>query len=365
VSFRDSKLTRLLQSSLSGNAKMSVVCCITPAEKYLEETRSTLQFASRAKLVKTNATVNEVIDEAVQLRRLKKELEMLKERQGNMVLNDEEYAKMEAEKDALNKQLISLQQEKDKQREQIDRLRELIIAGGDSKGDDDKENDTKFRRNKKRETWCPGAAPLQVAPLSSSSTAIMTNNFINEVNIDAGDISFNSSTSTIVLESAEDVSILKNQLQDALLSIELKNNEIETLKETLSNIKSVEVSSNDDMNQSLEYEPSDLRTRLMEKDLRSQIEKLQAMLEEANNKVVSLEQELDEANITKELSESDMDVCLGTNDNNTIISELELQLSNFRSENSSIKEVLANVEVKYLEVFFNFPCLHYQFNDHI
>ena len=33
VSFRDSKLTRLLQPSLCGNAKMSVVCCITPAEK--------------------------------------------------------------------------------------------------------------------------------------------------------------------------------------------------------------------------------------------------------------------------------------------------------------------------------------------
>jgi centromeric protein E len=33
VSFRDSKLTRLLQPSLSGNAKMAVVCCITPAER--------------------------------------------------------------------------------------------------------------------------------------------------------------------------------------------------------------------------------------------------------------------------------------------------------------------------------------------
>jgi centromeric protein E len=33
VSFRDSKLTRLLQPSLSGNAKMSVVCCVTAAER--------------------------------------------------------------------------------------------------------------------------------------------------------------------------------------------------------------------------------------------------------------------------------------------------------------------------------------------
>lgn len=79
--FRDSKLTRILQPSLSGNARMAVVCCITPADKYLEETRSTLQFASRAKMVKTCAVVNEVLDDRAQLRRLKKELAELKERQ--------------------------------------------------------------------------------------------------------------------------------------------------------------------------------------------------------------------------------------------------------------------------------------------
>lgn len=78
VSFRDSKLTHLLQPSLSGNAKMAIICCITPASNYQDETRSTLQFASGAKLVKTNATVNEVLDEATQIKRLKKEVEMLR-----------------------------------------------------------------------------------------------------------------------------------------------------------------------------------------------------------------------------------------------------------------------------------------------
>ena len=58
VNFRDSKLTRILQPSLSGNAHMAVICCATPSELYLEETRSTLQFASRAKLVKTKPQVN-------------------------------------------------------------------------------------------------------------------------------------------------------------------------------------------------------------------------------------------------------------------------------------------------------------------
>ncbi|GMH68023.1 hypothetical protein TL16_g04829, partial [Triparma laevis f. inornata] len=52
IKYRDSKLTRILQPSLSGNARMAVICCATPSELYLEETRSTLQFAARAKLVK-------------------------------------------------------------------------------------------------------------------------------------------------------------------------------------------------------------------------------------------------------------------------------------------------------------------------
>jgi len=74
INFRDSKLTRILQPSLSGNARMAVVCCATPSELYLEETRSTLLFASRAKLVKTNAQVNEVLDDRSIIRRLQREL---------------------------------------------------------------------------------------------------------------------------------------------------------------------------------------------------------------------------------------------------------------------------------------------------
>ena len=53
---------------------MSIVCCATPSELYLEETRSTLAFAARAKLVKTNAKVNEVLDDRSLIRRLQREL---------------------------------------------------------------------------------------------------------------------------------------------------------------------------------------------------------------------------------------------------------------------------------------------------
>ena len=61
---------------------MAVVCCATPSELYLEETRSTLQFASRAKLVKTNAKVNEVIDDRSMIKKLQRELAEAKKNGG-------------------------------------------------------------------------------------------------------------------------------------------------------------------------------------------------------------------------------------------------------------------------------------------
>lgn len=47
VPFRDSKLTRLLAESLSGNALTVVIACVGPSSVNAEETQSTLQFALR------------------------------------------------------------------------------------------------------------------------------------------------------------------------------------------------------------------------------------------------------------------------------------------------------------------------------
>lgn len=60
VPYRDSKLTRILQPSLGGNAKTVIVCALTPASGFIEESLSTLKFASRAKTIKNKAHINEV-----------------------------------------------------------------------------------------------------------------------------------------------------------------------------------------------------------------------------------------------------------------------------------------------------------------
>ena len=78
INWRDSKLTQILQPSLAGNCRTAIVCCITPASKYMEETKSTLQFAKSAKQIRTRVIVNEVLDGEGEMRKLKRTIHELR-----------------------------------------------------------------------------------------------------------------------------------------------------------------------------------------------------------------------------------------------------------------------------------------------
>ncbi|KAI3716452.1 hypothetical protein L1987_67345 [Smallanthus sonchifolius] len=83
IPYRDSKLTFLLQESLGGNAKLAMVCAISPAQSCKSETLSTLRFAKRAKAIKNKAVVNEQMEDNVKslrevIRQLKDELLRMK-----------------------------------------------------------------------------------------------------------------------------------------------------------------------------------------------------------------------------------------------------------------------------------------------
>eukprot|EP00931_Biecheleriopsis_adriatica_P096139 TRINITY_DN6978_c0_g1_i5.p1 TRINITY_DN6978_c0_g1~~TRINITY_DN6978_c0_g1_i5.p1 ORF type:complete len:676 (-),score=166.96 TRINITY_DN6978_c0_g1_i5:34-2061(-) len=78
ISFRDSKLTRILQSSLGGNAHTVVVCAASPASQNYFETKSTLEFASRAMKVQNKVNVNFCIDDESMVRKLEQEIDVLR-----------------------------------------------------------------------------------------------------------------------------------------------------------------------------------------------------------------------------------------------------------------------------------------------
>ncbi|KAF9807368.1 hypothetical protein SFRURICE_008917 [Spodoptera frugiperda] len=101
------RLTRILQNSLGGNAKTSIICAVTPAA--VEETLSTLQFANRAKAIKNNPEVNAVVTaDNTMIQRLTKQMYKLQ-------------AQLESKK--------NLEEDNHKLQSKITNLQKLILNG--------------------------------------------------------------------------------------------------------------------------------------------------------------------------------------------------------------------------------------------
>ncbi|XP_029418013.1 kinesin-like protein KIF14 isoform X2 [Nannospalax galili] len=93
VPYRESVLTWLLKESLGGNSKTAMIATISPAASNIEETLSTLRYASQARLIVNVAKVNEDMN-AKLIRELKAEIEKLKAAQRNNCNIDPERYKL-------------------------------------------------------------------------------------------------------------------------------------------------------------------------------------------------------------------------------------------------------------------------------
>ena len=79
IPYRDSKMTRLLQSSLGSNCLTTLIATISADSRRCAETLSTLGFASRTKQIRNIAAVNEDLDETGLLRKYEREIRTLRE----------------------------------------------------------------------------------------------------------------------------------------------------------------------------------------------------------------------------------------------------------------------------------------------
>ena len=89
ISYRDSKLTRLLKESLGGNAKTSLIVTVSPSTYNQDETMSSLLFASRAMKVQNRPVINRSVDYQALCLKLQDDLDKL----------NDEYAKLKLEYD--------------------------------------------------------------------------------------------------------------------------------------------------------------------------------------------------------------------------------------------------------------------------
>lgn len=78
IPYRDSKLTRILQDSLSGNTRTILLACVAPTVLHASETLSTLQFADRAKNVMLSVKPNTLVDDKFLLTKAHGEITRLK-----------------------------------------------------------------------------------------------------------------------------------------------------------------------------------------------------------------------------------------------------------------------------------------------
>ena len=77
VPYRDSKLTKLLMDSIGGSALALMVACVTPSSDYIDETLTTLAYATRAKQIRNRPAVQFDPSQG-QLAALRKELELMR-----------------------------------------------------------------------------------------------------------------------------------------------------------------------------------------------------------------------------------------------------------------------------------------------
>ncbi|KAJ3183869.1 NADH-ubiquinone oxidoreductase chain 1 [Geranomyces variabilis] len=134
IPYRDSKLTRILQSSLSGNARISVICTISPAGPNVEETQNTLKFASRVKKVTVHASANKIVDEKALLQKYKQEIDELRSQLSttNELLEQERRQQqsggLESERKKYEDLLVEAQIARTRSKERIDHLTRLILS---------------------------------------------------------------------------------------------------------------------------------------------------------------------------------------------------------------------------------------------
>ncbi|XP_063538855.1 kinesin-like protein KLP2 [Cydia strobilella] len=127
IPYRESKLTRILQESLGGRTKTSIIATISPGHKDLEETMSTLEYAHRAKNIQNKPEVNQKMTKTAMLKeyaeeidKLKRDLQAARDKNG-VCISTETFAEMNLKEEEQRKEIQELLLRKRAMEEERDR----------------------------------------------------------------------------------------------------------------------------------------------------------------------------------------------------------------------------------------------------
>ncbi|XP_078499533.1 kinesin-like protein KIF11 [Lissotriton helveticus] len=132
IPYRESKLTRILQDSLGGRTKTSIIATVSPASINLEETLSTLDYAYRAKNIMNKPEVNQKLTKRAlikeyteEIERLKRDLAAAREKNG-VYISSENYEAMFGKLSCQEEQIAEYVEKISAMEEEIKRVTELF-----------------------------------------------------------------------------------------------------------------------------------------------------------------------------------------------------------------------------------------------
>ncbi|XP_040293401.1 kinesin-like protein KIF11 [Bufo bufo] len=132
IPYRESKLTRILQDSLGGRTKTSIIATVSPASINLEETVSTLEYANRAKNIMNKPEVNQKLTKRAlikeyteEIERLKRDLSAAREKNG-VYLPSENYEQLQGKLVCQEEQITEYTEKIAALEEELKRVTELF-----------------------------------------------------------------------------------------------------------------------------------------------------------------------------------------------------------------------------------------------
>ncbi|XP_076431138.1 centromere-associated protein E isoform X4 [Peromyscus maniculatus bairdii] len=381
INYRDSKLTRILQNSLGGNAKTRIICTITPVS--LDETLTTLQFASTAKYMKNTPYVNEVSNDEALLKRYRKEIVDLKKQLEEV--NTKTRAQ-EMEKD----QLAQLLDEKDLlqkvQDEKIQNLKRMLVTSSSIA----LQQELKVKK-KRRVTWCYGKinkmknsnyvnefqVPTNVTTRArKTSVTLLRENSLMRLGENDESLSFesdafsntldplpevewNSATKLLSEENLEsELSSVHAQYDDLVLDYEQLRRENEELKlklkekNDLEEFEALERKAEKDQEMQLIHEISNLKNlvkhaEVYNQDLENELSSKVELLKEKEDQIKDLQKYIDaqksekmkmDLSYSSEPTEDLKHVMQTLSDMDTVALDAKRESAFLRSENLKLKE---------------------------
>ncbi|XP_054263788.1 kinesin-like protein Klp61F isoform X1 [Macrosteles quadrilineatus] len=213
IPYRESKLTRFLQDSLGGKTKTCIIGTISPAQANLDETESTLNYASKARSIKNKPVRNQTISKkdfmqvaSEEIMKLKKDLEAVRQGEG-FYISKESHEEMISRMKELDDQVKDSHEKYSRIKESYEQSKEMfssLSSDFDDKCAEYEELDNLFRIESQR---------CQEKMKEFAKEVVVREYFIKEYEKTEGSLTEQAKTCKSVLENLLDQS---NRLHDKI-----------------------------------------------------------------------------------------------------------------------------------------------------